>query len=78
MMRLKSKIRTEKFYHREMLLKIQTDLQSDFSSESAVLALGYYLSKSLGYKMSLVVRKLVFGVSDQVGHKPGCAVTADD
>ena len=26
-------------------------------------------------KMSLVVRKTVFGVSDQVRHKPGCTVT---
>ena len=27
--------------------------------------------------MSLVVRKPVFGVSDLVGHKPGCAVLED-
>ena len=27
--------------------------------------------------MSLVVRKPVFGDSDQVGHKPGCAVIED-
>ena len=27
------------------------------------------------YHMSLVVRKLVFGVSDQVQHKPGCTAT---
>ena len=27
--------------------------------------------------MSLVVRKLVFGVSDQVPHKPGCTATED-
>ena len=27
--------------------------------------------------MSLVVRKPVFGVSDQVRHKPGCAATGD-
>ena len=27
--------------------------------------------------MSLVVRKPEFGVSDQVPHKPGCAVTED-
>ena len=26
-------------------------------------------------QMSLVVRKPVFGVSDQVRHKPGCAAT---
>ena len=29
------------------------------------------------YKLSLVVRKPVFGVSDQVRHKPGCAATED-
>ena len=28
--------------------------------------------------MSLVVRKLVFGVSDQVQHKPSCTPTEDD
>ena len=27
--------------------------------------------------MSLIVRNLVFGVSDQVLHKPGCTVTED-
>ena len=30
------------------------------------------------HNMSLVVRKPVFGVSDQVPHKPGCAFTEDD
>ena len=30
------------------------------------------------YHMSLVVRKPVFGVSDQVRHKPGCTATEDD
>ena len=28
-------------------------------------------------KMSLVVRKPVFGVSDQVRHKPGCTIKED-
>ena len=28
--------------------------------------------------MSLVVRKPVFGVSEQVPHKPGCTATEDD
>ena len=28
-------------------------------------------------QMSLVVRKPVFGVSDQVRHKPGCTATED-
>ena len=31
----------------------------------------------VGGIMSLVVRKLVFGVSDQVRHKLGCTVTED-
>ena len=29
------------------------------------------------FRMSLVVRKPVFGVSDQVRHKPGCTATED-
>ena len=29
------------------------------------------------HNLSLVVRKPVFGVSDQVQHKPGCAATDD-
>ena len=29
------------------------------------------------YQMSLVLRKPVFGVSDQVPHKPGCTATED-
>ena len=29
-------------------------------------------------QLSLVLRKPVFGVSDQVRHKPGCTVTEDD
>ena len=29
------------------------------------------------HSISLVVRKPVFGVSDQIRHKPGCVVTED-
>ena len=36
-----------------------------------------YLNTYLTLYMSLVVRKPVFGVSDLVQHKPGCAVTED-
>ena len=36
-----------------------------------------YPCKPQFYYMSLVVRKPVFGVSDQVRHKPGCTVTED-
>ena len=35
------------------------------------------LPKGILY-MSLVVRKPVFGVSDQVRHKPGCTATEND
>ena len=37
-----------------------------------------FVSTLIKYRhMSLVVRKPVFGVSDQVPHKSGCAVTED-
>ena len=44
--------------------------------------LGYhiymYLHKKFGrYDLRLVLRKPVFGVSDQVPHKPGCTATED-
>ena len=34
-------------------------------------------SVALQADLSLVVRKPVFGVSDQVRHKPGCTATED-
>ena len=41
----------------------------------------YFMKKdkklSLNYNLSLVVRKLVLGVSDKVRHKPGCTATED-
>ena len=43
-----------------------------FSRDEA-LAAGLMISRD----MSLVVRKPVFGVSDQVRHKPGCTATED-
>ena len=45
-------------------------------------SVGFY-EKQLGFgpgtenKQSLVLRKPVFGVSDQVLHKPGCTATED-
>ena len=36
-----------------------------------------YLICSTEVDMSLVMRKPVFGVSDQVRHKPGCTFTED-
>ena len=36
-----------------------------------------YLLGPHGDKLSLVVRKAVFEVSDQVRHRPGCTVTQD-
>ena len=42
-----------------------------FSLKSAFVFAAYTV------KMSLVVRKPVFGVSDQVRHKPACTATED-
>ena len=43
-----------------------------------VLAANFWPDGSMSPKhapqLSLVLRKLVFGVSDQVPHKPGCAI----
>ena len=38
---------------------------------------GTCLSQLLNHYMSLVVRKLVFGVYNHVRHKPGCAITEE-
>ena len=39
---------------------------------------GFYMGEMLVLvNMSLVLRKPVFGVSDQVRHKPGCTATED-
>ena len=35
------------------------------------------MNKTNEHNLSLVVRKPVFGVSDQVRHKPGCTTTED-
>ena len=37
----------------------------------------WYVTSRSDISRSLVVRKPVFGVSDQVPHKPGCTVTED-
>ena len=39
--------------------------------------LALYFSNLSLQQMSLVVRKPVFGISDQVRHKPGCKTTED-
>ena len=62
-------------------------MASIFSSSSVVIAGSieiimkeHSISHSYSieiYDMSLVLRKLVFGVSDQVQHKPGCTATED-
>ena len=38
---------------------------------------GFHLGRYIIVYMSRDVRKPVFGVSDQVRHKPGCKVTDD-
>ena len=42
-----------------------------------VMLCAMFMLNSTEHGMSLVVRKPVFGVSDQVTHKPGCTVTED-
>ena len=37
----------------------------------------HVVNTTMQYTMSLVLKKPVFGVSDQVQHKLGCAVTED-
>ena len=37
-----------------------------------------YFSERSNPDLGLVVRKPVFGVSEQVRHKPGCTATKDD
>ena len=53
--------------------------KSRFSHDMAHLkeGVGQAVSDDDGNKLSLVVRKPVFGVSDQVPHKPGCTATED-
>ena len=48
-----------------------------FSSTEAIMVTLIGLINSLGDSLSRVMRKPVFGVSDQVPHKPGCAITED-
>ena len=50
-----------------------------FQHQTATLLflLVYVPGEAIRYMLSLVVRKRVFGVSDQVRHKPGCTVTKD-
>ena len=45
-------------------------------SEPKILKLFSVLTQ-LSMKLCLIVRKPVFGVSDQVQHKPGCAIIED-
>ena len=44
----------------------------NYRDQFRALKLGY---RNFIHYLSLVVRKLVFGVSDQVPHKPGCTAT---
>ena len=42
------------------------------------LLIGLLVLQASARSVSLVVRKAVSGVSDQVRHKPGCAMTEND
>ena len=55
------------------LLRDLSDIGTIVGGDSAETKVGY--SDTL--KMRLVVRKPVFGVSDQVRHKPTCTATED-
>ena len=48
-----------------------------FAQSNPELNLAVSRLKNAMYSLSLVLRKPVFGVSDQVRHKPGCTVTED-
>ena len=51
-------------------------LVKSFLGKTLIDVLGVSVMITEGH-MSLVVRKPVFGVSDQVWHKPGCTATED-
>ena len=53
-------------------MEMQNIAVSHFSFEDLVL-----IGPVAVLHMSLVVRKPVFGVSNEVRHKPGCTVTED-
>ena len=55
--------------------RLQVDAERKSSSSDPDKDLGLHCSIHL--KMSLVLRKPVFGVSDQVQDKPGCTTTED-
>ena len=72
---------------RSLFLSGNVKILSIQVTESAIVPLFYHAyAVNVGFRvvkndvsdeMSLVVRKLVFGVSDQVRHKPGCTTTED-
>ena len=52
-------------------------LTSDDICSGKIIISGRQVSSLFLRKLSLVLRKLVFGVSDLVRHKPGCTATED-
>ena len=54
---------------------VNFNTDSSFQSVIQGIFLRHVVGGNQDYHMSLVVRKPVFGVSDQVRHKLGCAVT---
>ena len=53
------------------------DLEEDMKRRQQEKPKGTLVIELSHYNMSLVVRKPVFGVSDQVRHKQGCTITED-
>ena len=65
---------------RVCVMEMRAVLATYMSDKILVLSVpvtGHCLSFTIHVIMSLVVRKPVFGVSDQVPHKPGCTATED-
>ena len=58
------------------MMQVQIGIEMEQRSKTLVLSARTQINLGTIY-MSLVVRKPVFGVSDQVPHKPGCAITED-
>ena len=59
-------------------LYVQVDLHLCCMKMTSGFLMKQLIKEAVKNKMSLVVRKPVFGVSDQVQHKPGCPAIEDD
>ena len=67
----------EGFIGLHCLMKMEWQKYKDVERSVCIMTEITIQMLSLQGHMSLVVRKPVFGVSDQVRHKPGCTTTED-